>query len=61
MKSLRKKIGIVPQDTFLFSGTIEENIKYGNRTATTEEVIDAAKQANAHVFIENYLMDIWQK
>ena len=52
MKSLRKKIGIVPQDTFLFSGTIEENIKYGNRTATTEEVIDAAKQANAHVFIE---------
>ena len=54
LKSLRKKIGIVPQDTFLFSGTIEENIKYGNRTATTEEVIDAAKQANAHVFIEKF-------
>ena len=52
LKSLRKKIGIVPQDTFLFSGTIEENIKYGKRTATTEEVIDAAKQANAHMFIE---------
>ena len=52
LKSLRKKIGIVPQDTFLFSGTIEENIKYGKRTATIEEVMDAAKQANAHMFIE---------
>ena len=65
LKSLRKKIGIVPQDTFLFSGTIEENIKYGNRTATTEEVIDAAKQANAHVFIEKlsngYLTEIGER
>ena len=52
LKSLRKKIGIVPQDTFLFSGTIEENIKYGKRSATIEEVMDAAKQANAHMFIE---------
>ena len=52
LKTLRKRIGIVPQDTFLFSGTIEENIKYGKRTATTEEVIEAAKQANAHIFIE---------
>ena len=52
LKMLRKRIGIVPQDTFLFSGTIEENIKYGKRTATTEEVIEAAKQANAHIFIE---------
>ena len=65
LKSLRKKIGIVPQDTFLFSVTIEENIKYGNRTATTEEVIDAAKQANAHVFIEKlsngYLTEIGER
>ena len=65
LKSLRKKIGIVPQDTFLFSGTIEENIKYGNRTATTEEVIDAAKQANAHIFIEKlsngYLTEIGER
>ena len=65
LKSLRKKIGIVPQDTFLFSGTIEENIKYGNRTATTEEVMDAAKQANAHVFIEKlsngYLTEIGER
>lgn len=52
LKTLRKRIGIVPQDTFLFSGTIEENIKYGKRTAATEEVIEAAKQANAHIFIE---------
>ena len=52
LKMLRKRIGIVPQDTFLFSGTIEENIKYGKRTAATEEVIEAAKQANAHIFIE---------
>ena len=51
--SLRKKIGIVPQETFLFGGTVFENIKYGNQDATTEEVIEAAKKANAHNFIEN--------
>ena len=52
IKSLRKKIGIVPQETFLFGGTILENIRYGNHHATVEEVIEAAKKANAHEFIE---------
>ena len=52
IKSLRKKIGIVPQETFLFGGTILENIKYANQNASVEEVIEAAKKANAHEFIE---------
>ena len=52
IKSLRKKIGIVPQETFLFGGTILENIKYANQNASVEEVIEAAKMANAHEFIE---------
>ena len=52
LKSLRTKIGIVPQDTFLFSGTIYENILYGKRDATEEEVIAASKMANAYRFIE---------
>ena len=52
IKSLRKKIGIVPQETFLFGGTVLENIRYGNQHATFEEVIEAAKKANAHEFIE---------
>ena len=53
IKSLRKAIGIVPQETFLFSGTILTNIKYSRQDATFEEVVKAAKQANAHEFIEN--------
>lgn len=52
IKSLRKKIGIVPQETFLFGGTVLENIRYGNQKASVEEVIEAAKKANAHEFIE---------
>ena len=52
IKSLRKKIGIVPQETFLFGGTILENIKYANQNASVEEVVEAAKKANAHEFIE---------
>ena len=52
IKSLRKKIGIVPQETFLFGGTILENIRYANQNASVEEVIEAAKKANAHEFIE---------
>jgi lipid A export ATP-binding/permease protein msbA len=52
IKSLRKKIGIVPQETFLFGGTVLENIRYGNQQASVEEVIEAAKKANAHEFIE---------
>lgn len=53
IKSLRKAIGIVPQETFLFSETILSNIKYSRQNATFEEVVEAAKQANAHEFIEN--------
>ena len=48
---LRKSLGIVLQDTNLFTGTIKENIKYGKEDATDEEVVEAAKLANAHDFI----------
>lgn len=50
--SLQKSFGIVLQDTYLFSGTIKENIKYGRPEATDEEMVEAAKLANAHPFIE---------
>jgi ATP-binding cassette, subfamily B, bacterial len=49
--SLRKTIGIVQQDIYLFAGTVMENIRYGNPEANDEEVIAAAKHANAHEFI----------
>ncbi|WP_238884211.1 ABC transporter ATP-binding protein [Clostridium sp. YIM B02551] len=49
--SLRKNIGLVQQDVFLFTGTIYENILYGNPDASEEEVIEAAKRANIHDFI----------
>ncbi len=49
--SLRRSFGIVLQDTYLFSGTIKENIKYGKPDASDEEVIEAARMANADVFI----------
>ncbi|SDK18988.1 ABC transporter ATP-binding protein [Natronincola ferrireducens] len=52
-KSLRQNIGIVQQDVFLFSGTVRENIAYGNIHATDEEIQAAAKKANAHEFIMN--------
>ena len=52
-QSLRKTIGIVQQDVFLFAGTIRENILYGRPDATEEEVIAAAKCANIHEFISN--------
>ena len=48
---LRRSLGIVLQDTNLFTGTIKENIKYGKENATDDEVINAAKLANAHDFI----------
>ena len=57
LKSLRKAIGIVPQDVFLFGGTIKENILYGNPKASFEEVKKAAEQANALEFIENFPED----
>ena len=50
---LRKSLGIVLQDTHLFTGTIEENIKYARPEATHEEVVDAAKFANADSFIQH--------
>ena len=49
--SIREQLGIVLQDTFLFSGTVMENIRYGRLDATDEEVIEAAKLANADGFI----------
>ncbi len=51
LRSLRDNVGIVQQDVFLFSGTISENIKYGKINASQDEVINAAKLANAHEFI----------
>lgn len=65
LKSLRNHIGIVQQDVYLFMGTIKENIRYGKPDASDEEVIEAAKAANAHDFImsfENgYNTDIGQR
>ena len=53
LKSLRDNISMVLQDTFLFNGTIYENIVYGWKQATREQVVEASKAANAHEFIEN--------
>jgi len=50
-QSLRRQIGIVPQDAFLFAGSIEDNIKYGYSEASHQEVIEAAKMAGIHNFI----------
>ncbi|MBD5485218.1 MAG: ABC transporter ATP-binding protein [Lachnospiraceae bacterium] len=51
LKSLRKQMGIMMQDSFIFSGTIMDNIRYGNLEATDEDVINAAKTVCAHDFI----------
>lgn len=65
LKSLRDHIGMVQQDVYLFAGTIFENIAYGKPGATREEVIEAAKNANAHEFImsfpDGYDTDIGQR
>ncbi|MGH1790215.1 ABC transporter ATP-binding protein [Enterococcus faecalis] len=53
LRSLRKQMGVMLQDTFIFSGTIIENIRYGNLEATEEEVIQAAKIVRAHDFIKD--------
>ena len=65
LHSLRSHIGIVQQDVYLFAGNVLENIRYGRPDATEEEVIAAAKQANAHDFImelpDGYYSDIGQR
>lgn len=54
LEDLRRQIGIVPQESYLFAGTIADNISYAKPDATPEEVIRAAKAANAHDFIVNF-------
>lgn len=65
LKSLRSQIGIVQQDVYLFVGTVLENIRYGKPDASREDVIEAAKCANAHEFImalpDGYDTDIGQR
>ncbi|AFS77706.1 ABC transporter ATP-binding protein [Gottschalkia acidurici 9a] len=65
LQSLRKNVGLVQQDVFLFTGTIKENILYGDINATDEEVIEAAKKANIHDFImslpKGYNTDVGEK
>ena len=65
LKSLRQNIVIVQQDVYLFAGTIMDNIRYGRLDASYEEIIEAAKKANAHEFImslpEGYQTDCGQR
>ena len=65
LESLRRSIGVVQQDVYLFSGTVMENIRYGRPDATETEIIQAAKQAGAHEFITalpgGYDTDIGQR
>ena len=65
LNSLRQNIGIVQQDVYLFAGTILDNIRYGRNDASDEEVIAAAKKANAHDFImelpDGYYTDCGQR
>lgn len=65
LHSLRKHIGLVQQDVYLFSGSVLDNIRYGNLEASKEEIIAAAKKAHAHDFIlslpQGYATDIGQR
>lgn len=65
LRSLRRNIGLVQQDVYLFAGTVAENIRYGRPDASWGEVMEAAKKANAHDFImelpEGYATDIGQR
>ena len=65
LKSLRENIGVVQQDVYLFAGTIFDNIAYGRFDASYDDVIEAAKKANAHEFImslpDGYNTDIGQR
>jgi ATP-binding cassette subfamily B protein len=64
-QSLRRNIGVVQQDVYLFAGTVADNIRYGKLDATEDEVIAAARKANAHDFIlrlpQGYQTDIGQR
>ena len=51
LDSLYRQVGLVPQETILFGGTIMENIRYGRETATEVEIFDASKAAHAHEFV----------
>ncbi|MCI0554415.1 MAG: ABC transporter ATP-binding protein/permease [Anaerolineae bacterium] len=65
LRSLRRNIGIVQQDVYLFAGTVADNIRYGKLDASREEIMEAAKKANAHDFImelpDGYDTDIGQR
>ena len=65
LQSLRKHIGIVQQDVYLFAGTVADNIRYGKLDATMDEIVEAARKANAHDFImqlsAGYDTDIGQR
>jgi ATP-binding cassette subfamily B protein len=65
LRSLRRHIGIVQQDVYLFAGTIAENIRYGKLDASEQEIIEAANKAHAHDFImalpNGYDTDIGQR
>jgi ATP-binding cassette subfamily B protein len=65
LRSLRRNIGIVQQDVYLFAGTVADNIRYGKLDASEEEIIEAAQKANAHDFImalpDGYDTDIGQR
>jgi ATP-binding cassette, subfamily B, bacterial len=65
LHSLRKNIGVVQQDVYLFAGTVADNIRYGRLNATQAEIVEAAKKANAHEFImalpDGYETDIGQR
>jgi len=65
LRSLRRHVGVVQQDVYLFAGTVFENIRYGNPDAAEAEIIEAARKANAHDFIlslpDGYQTDIGQR
>ncbi|HEY3473739.1 MAG TPA: ABC transporter ATP-binding protein, partial [Anaerolineales bacterium] len=65
LSSLRRNVGVVQQDVYLFAGTVLENIRYGKSDASEAEIVEAAKKANAHDFIlslpDGYYTDIGQR
>ncbi len=65
LRMLRRQIGLVSQETFLFSGTVRDNIAYANAQATDDEIVAAARAANAHDFIvatpQGYLLEVGER